>query len=77
MSEKLKIYACSGIGSTDAQEPSGFYTDGTSMLSNTQAVNTLLARINCLYIEANSLKGLSKEDRIDLLCEVDAYSEAL
>lgn len=77
MSEKLKIYACSGIGTTDPQHPVTYFTDGTSTVSNTQAVNTILARINALYIEATKLKGLSKEERIDRLCEVDAYSVAL
>ena len=48
MSEKLKIYACSGIGSTDPQKPVEYFTDGTSTVSNTQAVNTILARINAL-----------------------------
>lgn len=77
MSNKLKIYACSGIGSTDQSKPFVYYTDGTSTVSNTQAVNTILARINALYIEANMLRGLSNEKRLDLLCEVDAYSVAL
>lgn len=77
MSNKLKIYACSGIGSTDQRKPFVYYTDGTSTVSNTQAVNTILARINALYIEANMLRGLSNEKRLDLLCEVDAYSVAL
>lgn len=77
MSGKLKIYACSGIGTTDPEQPFTYFTDGTSTVSNTQAVNTLLARINSLYIEATMLNGISKEDRLDLLCDVDVYSVAL
>lgn len=77
MSGKLKIYACSGIGTTDPEQPFTYFTDGTSTVSNTQAVNTLLAKINSLYIEATMLNGISKEDRLDLLCDVDVYSVAL
>ena len=77
MSNKLKIYACSGIGATEQQKQFVYFTDGTSTVSNTQAVNTVLAKINSLYIEATMLRGISKEDKIDLLCDVDVYSVAL
>ena len=76
MSEKLKIYACSGIGETDSQEqPIRFWTDGTNTISNTQAVNTLLVKINSAYIRA------SKQDwnvhKLELLNDVDMLSVAL
>ena len=78
MSEKLKIYACSGIGDTDSQEqPIRFWTDGTNTISNTQAVNGLLAKINLAHIQATKQQGLSDGDRIDLLCDVDMLSVAL
>lgn len=78
MSGKLKIYACSGIGSTDAQQKRvGYWLDGTNTLSNTQAVNTLLARINEKYITATRLAGISKQDKIALLNDVDLLQVAL
>lgn len=78
MSEKLKIYACSGIGETDSQEqPIRFWTDGTNTISNTQAVNGLLAKINLAHIQATKQQGLSDGDRIGLLCDVDLFSVAL
>ena len=77
MSGKLKIYACSGIGSTDAQKRVGYWLDGTNTLSNTQAVNTLLARINEKYITATRLIGISNSDKIALLNDVDLLQVAL
>ena len=53
MAERLKIYACSGIG--ESAEPQqkmwDYWTDNTDCVSNTQAVNTLIALINRNYIE--------------------------
>lgn len=77
MSGRLKIYACSGIGSTDAQKRVGYWLDGTSTLSNTQAVNTLLARINEKYIAATRLVHVSKQEKIALLNDVDLLQVAL
>ena len=77
MSGKLKIYACSGIGSVDAQKRVGYWLDGTNTLSNTQAVNTLLARINEKYIAATRLIGISNSDKIALLNDVDLLQVAL
>ena len=78
MSGKLKIYACSGIGSTDeAKSPVGFWTDGTNTLSNTQAVNTILARINLLNVEVCRLKTLSKEEKIARLNSIDVLCVCL
>ena len=78
MSGKLKIYACSGIGSTDAQNKRvGYWLDGTNTLSNTQAVNTLLARINEKYIAATRLVHISPEEKIALLNDVDLLQVAL
>lgn len=78
MSGRLKIYACSGIGSTGAEKKRvGYWLDNTSTLSNTQAVNTLLARINEKYITATRLAGISAEDKIALLNDVDLLQVAL
>lgn len=74
MSGKLKIYACSGIG--EAQDPAqswNYWTDNTSTLSNTQAVNTLLALINRNYIEVTRLRGMTEADKIANLNDIDVY----
>ena len=78
MADKLKIYACSGIGElSNADQPVKYWTDDTNTISNTQAVNTLLAKINSLYIQATRLLGLSREEKVDLLCDIDVLSVAL
>lgn len=78
MADKLKIYACSGIGSTaNADQPVKYWTDDTNTITNTQAVNTLLAQINSRYIEATRLQRLPKEQKVDLLCDIDLLSVAL
>lgn len=76
MADRLKIYACSGIGATD-KKPIGYWLDGTDTISNTQAVNTLLVKINTARIFANRLQTISKEERIALLNEIDWLSVAL
>lgn len=76
MSNKLKIYACSGIGATE-QKTLTFFTDGTNTLANTKAVNSLLCKINASYIRATRLPGISKEEKISLLCDVDLLSVCL
>ena len=76
MSKKLKIYACSGVGETG----NGYYaywTDGTNPADNTQAVNTLLARINSLQIEVKYLTGLTNEEKIERLNYIDLYTVCL
>lgn len=76
MSEKLKIYACSGIGETD-KKTSAYWTDGTNSVSNTQAVNTLLAKINLAWAEYTNMRDLSQADKLELLNEIDWLSVAL
>lgn len=80
MSDKLKIYACSGVGDirpVQQKKPIGFYTDNTNTLENTQAVNTLLAKINVCRIEAERLQTLTPAERIDALNEMNVYSVGL
>lgn len=77
MSNKLKIYACSGIGATNNDKVLSYYTDGTNTVANTQAVNALLAKINATYIRATRLANISKEDKIAMLCDVDLLSVCL
>lgn len=71
-SNKLKIYACSGIGNAEySNTPIAYWTDNTNTLSNTQAINTLLARINLLYISVSRLQGVTPEQRIEYLNNID------
>lgn len=77
MASKLKIYACSGIGAAQAAKPVKYWTDGTSTLSNTQAINALLAEINVRYIMVSRLKGITPEEKRDLLNEIDMLSVCL
>ena len=71
MASKLKIYACSGIGAVKS-ETYNYWTDNTNTLSNTQAVNTLLANINLNLAELENLE-LGREDVIRKLNEIDFY----
>lgn len=71
---KLRIYACSGIGAvTDGYN---YWLDNTETVSNTQAVNGLLAKINLAYTEAMYLQLREEEvaERLDL---IDRYSVCL
>lgn len=73
MSDSLKIYACTGIGDPDNSREYQYWLDNTKTLYNTQAVNTLLAQINCeaidvLYSNLSDAEVLAKLNRIDLLC---------
>lgn len=72
MSEKLKIYACSGVGNAEySDKPIAYWTDNTNTLSNTQAINTLLARINLLYISMSRLQDVTPEEKIECLNDID------
>ena len=76
MANKLKIYACSGIGAaTETKDPIAnlvpYWTDNTNCLNNTQAINTLLARINSRWIEVVRLRGLTDEERLQKQDEID------
>lgn len=79
MSDKLKIYACSGIGETDGQEQQvlQFWTDGTNTLSNTQAINGLLAKINLLYIQVTRSQDDWNVHKLDKLNDIDMLSVCL
>lgn len=75
MAEKLKIYACSGIG--DVEQNYTYWTDNTQTVDNTQAVNTLLAKINSLVIEIKYLQGMTNADVIEDLDKIDMLCVAL
>lgn len=72
MSNKLKIYACSGVGNAEhSNTPIAYWTDNTNTISNTQAINTLLARINLLNISMSRLQGVTPGQRIEYLNNID------
>ena len=75
MADRLKIYACSGIGeNAESQEQLWeYWSDNTDCISNTQAVNTLLLLINRNYIEITRLAGMTREDKIANLNDIDVY----
>lgn len=78
MSEKLKIYACSGIGNADVEY--NYWLDNTNTACNTQAVNTLLSMINLNYSEVKNLNiptsdVVSRLNKIDLLTVAMYYAQ--
>lgn len=73
MSERLKIYACSGIGDVDTEETYNYWTDNTDTLNNTRAVNSLLIAINGAWIRASRFEGLTDAQRIEYLNLIDLY----
>lgn len=76
MANKLKIYACSGIGDTGESRTFDYWTDNTQTVSNTQAVNTLLALINMRVAEVSSLQ-LSRSEQAECLDDIDLYAISL
>lgn len=73
MADRLKIYACSGIGDTqEAGSSFTYWTDNTNSLYNTQAVNLLLSRINLCLSYLENL-NLSKKEQIQTLNFIDFY----
>ena len=76
MANKLKIYACSGIGIGRTETSFDYWTDNTNTANNTQAVNTMLANINLAYAEVQNL-NLSDKEALDKLNQIDLYTLAL
>ena len=76
MADKLKIYACSGIGDTGESRIFDYWTDNTQTVSNTQAVNTLLALINMRVAEVGSL-SLTQDEQAECLNDIDLYAISL
>lgn len=71
MANRLKIYACSGIGST-SKNTYDYWTDNTNTINNTQAVNLLLSRINLLYSSVMYLE-MSRAQLLECLNAIDLY----
>lgn len=79
MSNKLKIYACSGIGSNAGGKDVAavtYFTDNTNATTNTQAVNSLLSRINYNNALLQAV-STSNAEAIDLCNEIDLYTFSL
>ncbi len=73
MAERLKIYACSGIGDTPDSKVQmyDYWTDNTNTLNNTQAVNGLLADVNLLMAEAMYIQSLTDAEIVKRLNKID------
>ena len=76
MSDKLKIYACSGIGEAEQKPTYTYWTDNTDTVSKTQAVNSLLVLINSTYTEFKYLQ-LTPGERLQHLNDIDLYTVCL
>lgn len=72
MADRLKIYACSGIGSNDSYE---YWRDNVNVLRNTQAVNNLMVSIDSNLSDINL--GVNNNRAIELLNEIDLYTVSL
>lgn len=79
MADRLKIYACSGLEDSAKSSVGGYkyWSDGSDPVNNTQAVNSLIAKINLCRSELINLAGLTEEDKIDLLNEIVFYNVCL
>lgn len=78
MAKTLSIYACSGIGANPQAEKQqyDYWLDNTNSVTNTQAVNTLLAHINTDAIEVLNL-DLTDQEVLERLNDIDFYSTVL
>lgn len=76
MSNKLKIYACTGIGAATQPDRYNYWLDNTSSVENTQAVNNLLRMINHEVIQINYL-DLPESDIRGALRRIDVLAVAL
>ena len=73
----LKIYACSGLGNScrgvgTAPAEFSYWLDNTKTVTNTKAVNGLLAEINLLFTELK-YKPMTDEEVITSLNLIDLY----
>lgn len=64
MSNALKIFACSGLQQSTDGTRSQFETEGTVAVDNTQAMNSLLAKINLCATTIRKIK-MSEADLIE------------
>lgn len=73
MSKGLKIYACSGLGVGTTQREFGYWRDNTRTVTNTRAVNNLLAEINAISATLQYGEDLTKQELLHMLNLIDMY----
>ena len=76
MANRLKIYACSGIGSDLKLPKVTFDNYGTKTTDNTQAVNTILIRMNGCRVRLENV-DLKSEERSELQAQLNVYKDCL
>ncbi len=78
MANRLKIYACSGVGDTSVANQSGYnyWADNIDSVNSTQAVNLIYTRIQLLYSQLIGLP-LTNSEIIEHLDAIDFYSIAI
>ena len=74
--DKLKIYACSGLGDTATKDAYKWWSDDTNTITNTQAINALLVKINLLRAQILHLQQ-SHEERTEALNALMLYAVCL
>lgn len=78
MADGLKIYACSGFGGVGATGTDfNYWLDNTETVTNTCAVNVLLAQLNLLFTELQYDTELSDEEILYSLNLIDLYAVCL
>lgn len=75
MANRLKIYACSGIGDVELPKVT-FDNYGTKTTDNTQAVNTILIRMNGCRVRLEN-RSLSDNERETLQAQLNVYKDCL
>ena len=74
MSNRLKIYACSGIGETNRAK--AWISEDTNAATNTQGMNAILAIINSLAVDLRYPENLTEKEIIATYNALDLYSVA-
>jgi len=72
MSNRLKIYACSGIGETNRAKT--WISEDTNAATNTQGMNAILAIINSLAVDLRYPENLTEKEIIAAYNALDLYS---
>lgn len=71
MSNKLQIYACSGV---EDNKRVGFVLEDTNTATNTQAMNTLLTYMNLYATEIRCLKYLTDDEKAERFNKLDIFA---
>ncbi len=73
MRDGLKIYACTGFGVGTAPADFNYWTDNTETITNTCAVNSLLADINFHASKLRYAPDMTDEEALVTLNVIDLY----